>query len=542
MEKEEKDLFEDGSLQQQQRIKELEDKITLLQQQNDTLRLAEEKASQVSAIQNLILENSTIGITLVRDRVIEWANPRLGELVLIPSEQIQGSSTRVIYPSDEAYEEQGNYAYPILCRGERSDFTQQLMRSDGSLFWCRFVGKALNPEKPQEGSIWMLEDITDRKQAEEALRNSESQFANALKIAHLGPWEYDIATDQFIFNDMFYAIYHTTAEQQGGYAMSSAEYTNRFVHPDEKYIVDVEVNKAVASNDPGYTEQIEHRIIYADGEFGYITVRVFVVVDEKGKSSKIYGVNQDITQRKKAEEELKASEASLRELNATKDKFFSIIAHDLKNPFNSILGFSDLMLEQIKAKDYEGVASYAEIIQKASQRAMDLLTNLLEWSRCQSGRMEYNPECFEFISLIKEVIKFSNDSALQKSITISRKLPHNTPVCADKDMLSTILRNLISNAIKFTNPGGHITIAAVQQQHELEISVIDNGVGIHKDLVDKLFRLEESFSTAGTLKEKGTGLGLILCKEFIEKHEGRFWVESELGKGSTFHFTLPLKY
>ena len=172
---------------------------------------------------------------------------------------------------------------------------------------------------------------------------------------------------------------------------------------------------------------------------------------------------------------------------------------------------------------------------------MDLLLNLLEWSRCQSGRMEFNPEYFEIISLIKDVIKLLNDSAQQKSITIFEKLPHNVPVYADKAMISTILRNLISNAIKFTNLGGKVVISAKQKQNDLIVTISDDGIGIKKDAIKKLFHIEESFSTIGTLNEKGTGLGLILCKEFIEKHNGVVWVESEVGKGSVFHFTLPLR-
>jgi len=504
-------------------------------------RLAEEKIRHISAVQNLILENSTLGITLVRNRVFEWANARLGELLMLPHEQVQGFPSRVIYPSDEVYEELGRKAYPILARGERSDNTLQLKRIDGTLFWCRFIGKALNPAEAQEGSIWMLEDITESKRAEEALRNSVSQFANALKIAHLAPWEYDVVNDLFTFNDSFYEIFRTTAIQEGRYIMSSVDYATRFVYPEDLFMIETEIQKAVESEDPNYSQQIEHRILYADGEVGYITVRYFIVKDEKGKTVKMYGINQDITERKRVEEVLKNSEASLRELNATKDKFFSIIAHDLKNPFNSIIGFSNLLLEQIKEKDYEGIEKYAGIIQKSSQRAMDLLMNLLEWSRCQSGRMEFNPEYFEIISLIKDVIKLLNDSAQQKSITISKKLPHNVSVYADKAMISTVLRNLISNAIKFTNPGGKVVISVKQEQNDLIVSVCDNGIGIKRDTIEKLFHIEESVSTIGTLNEKGTGLGLILCKEFIEKHNGIVWVESKVGKGSVFTYTLPLR-
>jgi signal transduction histidine kinase len=247
-----------------------------------------------------------------------------------------------------------------------------------------------------------------------------------------------------------------------------------------------------------------------------------------------------MTSRKKAEEALRENEIRLNELNASKDKFFSIISHDLKSPFNSILGFSELLVEKIQNKDLEAIEEYALIIQKASTRAMDLLLNLLVWSRSQTGKMEFKPENIEIGSLINAATDLLTDTAKQKSITISNEGQQNVIVFADKAMISTILRNLISNAIKFTFPGGKVVISAEQKKNEIEITVIDNGIGIKKEVIRKLFHIDESYSTTGTQNEMGTGLGLLLCKEFIEKHGGKIGVESEEGKGSTFCFTIPI--
>ena len=230
----------------------------------------------------------------------------------------------------------------------------------------------------------------------------------------------------------------------------------------------------------------------------------------------------------------------LHELNATKDKFFSIISHDLKSPFNSIVGFSDLLVEQVREKNYEGIEKYAAIIQDSSQRVMDLLMNLLEWARSQTGQMQYNPEVVELVGLINQIYDLMNDTARQKSITLSLETPRNASISTDKSMIMSVLRNLISNALKFTQPGGTITISLVQKHEELIVSVADNGVGIRKELIDKLFRIDQSYSTTGTRNEKGSGLGLILCKEFVEKNSGKIWVESEVGKGSKFSFTIPI--
>jgi signal transduction histidine kinase len=266
-----------------------------------------------------------------------------------------------------------------------------------------------------------------------------------------------------------------------------------------------------------------------------------VVRSNTGNPLRMIGTNWDITQQKKTEAEIKQRNDELRELNATKDKFFSIIAHDLKSPFNAIMGFSELLIEQIKENDYTGIEKYAGIILQSSERAVELLMNLMDWSRSQTGRMEFIPEYFELVGFINETASLLSDIAAQKGITIKKELPHNLPVFADQAMINTVLRNLISNAIKFTRQGGMITIAATEKPDLLMVSVSDNGVGIPKAMIDKLFRIDENYTTTGTNNERGTGLGLILCKEFIEKHGGKIWVESEEGLGSTFYFTIPAR-
>ncbi len=238
-------------------------------------------------------------------------------------------------------------------------------------------------------------------------------------------------------------------------------------------------------------------------------------------------------------EEISELNQKLNHLNNTKDKFFSIIAHDLRSPFNAIIGFSDLLTEQIREKNYENMEEYAMIIQNSSQRTMDLLTNLLDWARLQTGKIEFVAVDFLLNDLVTETIALLNDAASQKSIQILNSINQEIMIHADRSMIGTILRNLISNAIKFSNSGGIITISTERNEKKMVVSVTDNGIGISKSDQLRMFRIEENFTVKGTLNEKGTGLGLILCKEFIEKYGGKIWVESEEGLGSTFSFTLP---
>ncbi len=253
----------------------------------------------------------------------------------------------------------------------------------------------------------------------------------------------------------------------------------------------------------------------------------------------LHSIIHDVTDRKNMEDQLKENETRLRELNATKDKFFSIIGHDLKNPFNAIIGFSNILSDQIKEKDYVGIGEYADIIHKSSLRAMLLLSDLLEWSQLQTGRMVFTPTTFDLVKLIHKVTELANDAAMHKNISISTDLPEQVNLFADKSMIGSILRNLISNAVKFSNENGQINISVTKRPIEFIIAVQDKGVGIKEEAIGKLFRIEETYSTRGTHQETGTGLGLLLCRELALKHSGKIWVESTFGTGSTFFFTIP---
>ena len=280
---------------------------------------------------------------------------------------------------------------------------------------------------------------------------------------------------------------------------------------------------------------------YAKKDRVWLLVDAIPQFDDMGEVSQVVCTFIDITEQKKMLEALRESEAKLKELNATKDKFFSIIAHDLKSPFNSILGFSQLLVEQTRDEGLDNIGRYAEIILHSSQKALDLLMNLMEWSRTQTGKIEFNPSYFDLADLVKEVKQLFNVTAEQKSIHISLVLPSQYMVYADQAMISTVLRNLISNAVKFTMPEGEINVAIEEKKSKFMISVTDTGTGIAKENVKKLFQIDENYTMPGTMNEKGTGLGLILCKEFVEKHGGEISVKSKEGEGSTFYFTIPRK-
>lgn len=243
--------------------------------------------------------------------------------------------------------------------------------------------------------------------------------------------------------------------------------------------------------------------------------------------------------RKHAEIILEKQIKELKELNANKDKFLSIIAHDLRNPFGAIIGFADLMLKNFTEIDDDTLHKGLNTIESAASQAFKLLENLLIWSRNQTGLYKFNPEVVNMKDRIVQVIKMAEGNATIKEIKISAHISENYFVYADKDMIDTVLRNLISNAIKYTHRGGKVKVTAITNTNNIEITVSDNGVGIQPNKQSAIFEIDKRTNTNGTENEEGTGLGLIICKDFLIKNGGQIWVESIPGKGSDFTFSLP---
>jgi len=247
----------------------------------------------------------------------------------------------------------------------------------------------------------------------------------------------------------------------------------------------------------------------------------------------------ELLARVKTHLELREARQKLQELNATKDKFFSIIAHDLKNPFNALISGSNFLVQHFEELEKNKIKAFIREINNASKYAFNLLENLLEWSRAQTGRVICEPTETDIHRIVSDTMALLKQNAEKKQVHLINEIAPNTSAYADIDMISVIIRNLLSNALKYTNEGGEVRIASKAAGDFMEISVSDTGVGISKEDMDRLFRIDIKYSTAGTDQEQGTGLGLILCKEFVEKNGGKIQVASDIGKGSVFCFTLP---
>ncbi len=251
-------------------------------------------------------------------------------------------------------------------------------------------------------------------------------------------------------------------------------------------------------------------------------------------------VRERTTELEAANKQLRNSEAQLRELNATKDKFFNIVAHDLKNPFTSLLGATELLFHNIQNMDKEKIRKLAQILNESAKSGYAILLNLLDWSRSQTGSIKMNLQRIDLKKVIEDNISDVHLNCVDKDITIVSEFETDMYLIADKNMLNTVLRNLLSNAIKFTPRGGLVIVNGELKGNEVCISIKDNGIGISQDNISKLFRIDSKYSRPGTEKELGTGLGLKLSREFVERLGGKIWVESVENQGSVFTFSIPV--
>lgn len=295
----------------------------------------------------------------------------------------------------------------------------------------------------------------------------------------------------------------------------------------------MQIREETKLRENGKKSTYEIEIIQPGGRTVPLLVTATPQTDETGKFVGTFGVFRDITERKEAENKLIES-------NNTKDKLFNIIAHDLKNPMNSIVGFSELINKNYESYSTEKLKKYNDYIYNSASSVSNLLDNLLLWSHSQRNKITLEPSNINVYNICQSCINLLNPTAQKKKIQIINHIPEGTMAHADKDLITIVVRNLISNAIKFTKTGGKITVNSKANNHFLVLQIKDTGVGMDKEIVSKLFELDDTYSEIGTDGEKGTGLGLIICKEFIEKNNGEIWVESEKNKGSTFYVSIPL--
>ncbi|MBN1424083.1 response regulator [Candidatus Fermentibacteria bacterium] len=479
-------------------------------------------------------------------RKAAWTRGTYDIVEIEPGQPIPGPDEHVDYYLPE-YRPMIAEAMRALIEDDKPlDFEAQLRTAKGNIKWCRAQARALREGETTVEVRGTFQDITARKQAEEALRASEAQLSNALQIARAGHWEYDVGRDLFTFNDNFYRVFRTAASEVGGYQMSSADYARRFCHPDDAAIVAQEVRAAIESADPDYSRQIEHRSLRADGEVGYITVRFFIVKDPQGRTVKTYGVNQDITERKKAEEERAKLQAQLQQ--AQKMEFVGRlaggVAHDFNNQLQVIFGYTTFAQKRVDPGDL--LYGDLEEIRKAAQRSADLTRQLLAFARKQT----IAPEVLDVNAAVESTLKMLR-RLIGESIDLAWLPGKNLwQVKVDPAQIDQILANLCVNARDAIEGVGKVTIETGTAQFDeiscsehagcvpgeyVVLAVSDNGCGMEPAVLEHLF--EPFFTTKGV--GEGTGLGLATVHGIVTQNKGFVSVRSEPGEGTIFRIYLP---
>ncbi len=387
--------------------------------------------------------------------------------------------------------------------------------------------------------VVVARDISEKKRAQQAVKESEEKYRNITE--NIDDFLYTFERTGNAIRPVFYtsSVEKITGYNQADF-LDDSKLILKIVYPDDFPSVKRKLSSLLKSKIQ-LSGEFEFRIINKHGNVVWIRNKINLLRDHEGRIQKIYGLVSDISLRKKAEEELTRSTENLVKLNETKDRFISIISHDLRTPFSSILGFTDLLLSDNDLSEQEQ-RQYVEFIRESSKSMLSLVNSLLDWTRLQTGRIRFEPERIEAYRIIENSLNALSGVAFQKNIEILSKVKDDAYVFVDRDLILQVFNNLLSNAIKFTPKLGSILISAKPspRMRFIEFSIKDSGIGIKGENISKLFRVDSKFSSEGTEGEKGTGLGLSLVKEIIERHGGSIWVESTYGKGSEFKFTLPV--
>jgi len=419
-----------------------------------------------------------------------------------------------------------------------SNYEVKLKRKDGSSFWSM---SSIRPIKfmNKPALLGTFIDITDHKRAEKELRRTKDYLENLINYANAPIIVWNPDTRIQLFNHAF--------EHLTGYTSSEVEDKKLDMLFPKASLMEsnAKIKDALTEN----WKTIEIPILTKNKEIRTVLWNSANIYDtDKETVLSTIAQGNDITERINAEQiakertkDLEVANLQLKELNATKDKFFNIVAHDLKNPFTSLIGSSELLFRNIDQLDNEKIKTLALILNDASKSGYAILQNLLDWSRSQTGLLKFNPENINLRNLIDEHILNLEQISSNKEIRIISEVKDDLFIYGDKNMIKTILRNLLSNAVKYSYRSGKVIVSATANGHEVIISVKDTGIGIPKENINKIFRIDAKYSVPGTENEQGTGLGLKLCKEFVEKQGGRIWVESIENKGSEFKFSIPIK-
>lgn len=445
-------------------------------------------------------------------------------------DELIGKNVSEVFHPEDKEQVRINIKKSLEKREETHKWELRKISKSGKVVWVSERASTLEYTSDQTQLLISCENITEQKISELKLKESENLYRlltdniDEMIIMH------DIEGNIIFANETAFSLTKLGKKEllnKNVFSLFEGEYNQRIT----EYITDKGKQNSL------YFFEIE-----LDGDEQKkipLELSVTKTIDRNGKDL-LFIVARDVRERKGSEANIRKINEELLKSNYSKDKFFSIIAHDLRSPFNALLSYSDILLEDFEELERSEVKEYISHMNNVSKNIFSLLNNLLEWSQIQTDRYEIEKTIFDINDAIHNVVTIFEVLLSEKNIKVEIDYKENYPVYADQNMISTALRNLLSNAIKFSEDGSSIKIVVNKNEEQVIVSIEDYGIGMLPEDIEKLFRIDINYTTLGTNKEKGTGLGLILSKEMVEKNGGNIFVESRLGEGSKFSFTIPI--
>jgi PAS domain S-box-containing protein len=507
--------------------KQIKRKTKDITHKNKALREREERLQ-------LIINLSNEGVVIAQDYNFVLANPKACEITGRSEEELKKSPFLDLIHPDDRELTKNNYQKRLKDDSHRAKYEIRILNSNDTIRQVEIYGTKIEWEG-RPATLNFLNDVTEAKAIARSLKESEAKYRHITENSSDIIWHLDtnLICDYISLAD----------EKMRGYKREEVLGKHLFdilkpgtydhlIENLEKRFAD-ETLGIKTKGAPRYELQQKCK----DGSWVWVETTAIPHHDENGKFLGLNGVTRDISKRKKAEAEIELKTKQLIAANAEKDRFVSILAHDLRSPLSSLLGLLGLLNDNMDSFTSKEVAVSVKMLYESADNTFNFLEDLLQWIRSQ--KLPFHPVEVPFKDLWADINNAVEGSANSKSISISNNIPPELVLYADINMLKTILRNLISNAIKFTHEGGSIKLSGAETEEGVTISVTDTGVGMTPDNISKLFGSTNNFTTKGTLNETGSGFGLMLCQDFIEKHKGKIWVESEVDKGSVFTIFLP---
>ncbi|MCT4587590.1 MAG: PAS domain S-box protein [Carboxylicivirga sp.] len=507
---------------------ELLSRVNILEKENAQYKLRE-KFEEPDQRFKSIVDNMIVGLAIASpDGKLMIMNKAFVKITGYSEAELLGMDFKEFTHPDDVLREQALLTKAISSESQDICYEKRYVTKQGQTVWVSLSVSYIEGTNPY--FIGVINDVTEQKKTYKLLRKREKEFRSLYNNTPVMMHAIDLNGDIITVNDYWLQRFKYKRSDVIGSC------SKIFLTENSKKLADERIPQMFKE---GEIKNVEYEFLDKDGQIVDVLLNAKVQYDEEGQASSAFAIMKDITEQKKAKQKIIHQNKQLKELNATKDKFMSIIAHDLRSPFNSIIGFAELLLSKVGAQKDSEIKKYSDIILQSANHCNTLLSNLLNWALAQTGRINMVIGNHNLYEILSGIIQFNSINSDNKRIKLNLNCDVNQLIKGDKSMIETVVRNLISNAIKFTSSGGSVSVTAKDEDNNTQIIIRDTGLGISKEALENLFEIDCKQNTIGTNQETGTGLGLILCKEFLEMQGGQIKVHSKKGEGSTFIVIMP---